>query len=101
MQMTIQVILLCLVLMVLGLLLKNWKPPIKEQYVFIILAIVGGTLGYFMLVGFEGVLWGFVGSGLVFYKDKLVEEAKAVKNSFDTLNDLKSNNNKEENKEEN
>lgn len=89
MQMTIQVILLGLVLIVLGLLLKNWQPPIKEQYVFIILATVGGILGYFMLDGLQGILWGFVGSGLVFYKDELVKEATAVKDSFDTINKLK------------
>lgn len=101
MQMTIQIILLGLVLMVLGLLLKNWKPPIKEQYIFIILAIVGGILGYFMLEGLQGVLWGFVGSGLVFYKDELVKEATAVKDSFDDINGLKHKTNNEiKNKQE-
>ena len=38
-----------------------------------------------MLGGFYGVLWGICYSGLVFYKDILVEEAKQVKNSFNNL----------------
>lgn len=99
MQITIQVILLGFTLIVLGLLLKNWKPPIKEQYVFIMLAIVGMALGYYMFGDYQGVLGGFVGAGLVFYKDELVKEATAVKNSFDSINDLKNkiddNNNKQ------
>ena len=85
--MTIDVILLGLVLIVLGLLLKKWEPPIKDQYVFLLLALVGSTLGYFMLHGFYGVLWGWVYVGLVFYKDELVKEAGQVKDSFDSLKD--------------
>ena len=82
MEMTIDIILLGLVLTVVGLFLKRWEPPIKEQYVVMILTVVGSLLGYLMLGGFYGVLWGICYSGLVFYKDILVEEAKEVKNSF-------------------
>lgn len=85
MEMTIDIILLGLVLTVVGLFLKRWEPPIKEQYIVLILTSVGCILGYIMLKGFYGVLWGIVYSGLVFYKDILVEEAKQVKNSFNNL----------------
>ena len=82
MQMTIDVILLGLVLVVIGLFLRKWEPPIKDQYIFIALASLGCILGYFMLHGFYGVLWGIVYTGLVFYKDELVKEASLVKDSF-------------------
>ena len=82
MEMTVDVILLGLVLVVIGLFLKKWEPPIKDQYIFIILATLGCSLGYFMLKGFYGILWGLVYTGLVFYKDELVKEANLVKDSF-------------------
>ena len=90
MAMTIDVILLGLVLIVRGLFLKKWEPPIRDQYIFIVLAISGCALGYFMLEGFYGVLWGFVYTGLVFYKDQLIKETQAVKDSFiDLKNETK------------
>ena len=87
MEMTVDILLLGLVLIVVGLFLKRWEPPIKEQYVVILLAIVGSVLGFFMLGGFYGILWGICYSGLVYYKDVLVEEAKEVKDSFTDLKD--------------
>lgn len=87
MEMTVEVILLGLVLVVIGLFLKKWEPPIKNQYIFMILGTLGCSLGYFMLKGFHGVLWGLVYTGLVFYKDELVREASAVKDSFEGLKD--------------
>lgn len=87
MQMTVDVILLGLVLTVLGLFLKKWEPPIKDQYVFLMLGSVGCVLGFIMLKGFYGVLWGLVYTGLVFYKDELVKEAGLVKDSFEGLKD--------------
>ena len=92
MEMTIDIILLGLVLIVIGLFLRKWEPPIKDQYIFIVLATFGCTLGYFMLHGFYGILWGLVYTGLVFYKDELVKEASQVKDSFD---DLKEKNNED------
>lgn len=86
MEMTIGLLQLGLILIILGLLLNNWKPPIKDQYTFIILGIAGIGLGY--LLGC-GVYWGFIGSGLVFYKGKLVEEFKLVKESLSNLNEIK------------
>ena len=85
MQMTVDIVLLGLVLVVVGLFLRKWEPPIKDQYIFIVLGVLGSTLGFFMLKGFYGVLWGLVYTGLVFYKDELVKEANLVKESFEAL----------------
>ena len=87
MEMTVDVILLGLVLVVIGLFLKKWEPPIKDQYIFLTLAVIGCTLGYFMLKGWYGILWGLVYTGLVFYKDELVKETSLVKDSFIALKD--------------
>ena len=89
MEMTLDVLLLGLVLTVIGLFLKRWEPPIREQYIVLLLAAAGSCLGYVMLSGFYGILWGIVYSGLVYYTDTLVEEAKAIKDSFiDLKNDI-------------
>ena len=101
MEMTIDVILLGLVLIVIGLFLKKWEPPIKDQYIFLILSILGSILGFIMLKGFYGVLWGIVYTGLTFYKDELVKEANLVKDSFDNikLNKNKDNTKKDQTEE--
>ena len=65
-----------LVLIVVGLMLSKWQPPIQKQYQFITLAIVGIVLGYFTVLG---VFWGFIISGLVFYKGEVVEELRIIK----------------------
>lgn len=85
-ELTANLIQLGLILIILGLLLNNWKPPIKDQYVFIILALAGIGLGH--LLG-AGVYWGFIGAGLVFYKAKLVEELKLVKESLSDIKKVK------------
>lgn len=85
-ELTVGLLQLGLILIILGLLLNNWKPPIKDQYVFIILGLAGIGLGY--LLGC-GIYWGFIGAGLVFYKGKLVEEFKLVKDSLGNLNEMK------------
>lgn len=66
------------ILIVEGLFLKKWDPPIKKQYVALILLISGLVLGYFMV---NNSAYGFLIAGLVFYKDELVEEIKLVKES--------------------
>ena len=86
MELTFNLIQLGLILIIIGLLLRNWEPPI--------LGIVGMALGYLLDCGIH---WGFIGAGLVFYKDKLVSEAGLVKESF--LN-LKGKKDKEQDKEE-
>ena len=78
-QLTLELLQLGLVLMICGLLLTNWEPPIKAQYRFMILAVIGIILG--ICLGCGGI-YGFIGAGLIFYKDKLVEEMKLVKESF-------------------
>lgn len=85
---TIKVLQLGTILIILGLLLNNWKPPIKEQYVFIILGITGMILGYLLKCG---IAWGFIWAGLVFYKSKLVEEFKLIKESITNIQELRSN----------
>ena len=85
-ELTFNVLQLGLILIILGLLLNNWKPPIKEQYVFIILGITGMILGYLLGCGLS---WGFIWAGIVFYKSKLVEEFKLVKESLTNLKELR------------
>lgn len=85
-EMTFSVLQLGLILIILGLLLNSWKPPIKEQYVFIILGISGMILGYLLKCG---IAWGFIWAGLVFYKSKIVEEFKLIKESLTNLKELR------------
>lgn len=87
MELSMNIIQLGLILIILGLLLNNWKPPIKDQYTFIILALAGIGLGH--LLGC-GVYWGFIGAGLVFYKGKLIAELKLVRQSLLDMNEVKS-----------
>lgn len=84
-ELTINLLQLGLILIILGLLLNNWKPPIKPQYVFIILGTAGIFLGYILGCG---VYWGFIGAGLVFYKGMLVEEFKLVKESLTNIKEM-------------
>lgn len=85
-EMTLSVFQLGTILVIMGLLLNNWKPPIKEQYVFIILGITGMILGYLLKCG---VAWGFIWAGLVFYKSKMVEEFKLIKESLTNIQKLR------------
>lgn len=82
-ELTLELLQLGLVLMICGLLLTNWEPPIKAQYRFMILAVVGVILGIWLGCG---SVYGFIGAGLIFYKDKLVEEVRLVKESFIDIN---------------
>lgn len=86
MEMTLNILQLGLILIILGLLLNSWKPPIKEQYVFILLGISGMVLGYLLACG---IAWGFIWAGIVFYKSKLVEEFRLVKESLMNLKELR------------
>lgn len=71
------------ILIVVGLFLKKWEPPIKKQYVALSLLLIGIVLGQLM-VGYAA--YGFLMAGLVFYKDELVEEVKLVKESVIAVN---------------
>lgn len=66
------------ILIVAGLFLKKWEPPIKKQYVALVLLVMGLVLGQLMV---NYAAYGFLIAGLVFYKDELVEEVKLVKES--------------------
>ena len=66
------------ILIVVGLFLKKWEPPIKKQYVALSLLAIGLILGHLMV---NYAVYGFLIAGLVFYKDELVEEVKLVKES--------------------
>ena len=66
------------ILIVVGLFLKKWEPPIRKQYVALSLLALGLILGHFMV---NYTAYGFLMAGLVFYKDELVEEVKLVKES--------------------
>ncbi|MBP3908260.1 MAG: hypothetical protein J6D33_04975 [Turicibacter sp.] len=66
------------ILIVTGLFLNKWEPPIKKQYIALMLLIAGLALGYFMVTN---AAYGFLIAGLVFYKNELVAEIKLVKES--------------------
>lgn len=76
---TPNVVLVLLVLLSISIFLREWEPPIKKQYIFILLSIVGLVLGYFFLGKINGLINGFILTSLVFYKDKYVEEARDIK----------------------
>ena len=66
-------------LILLGLYLEKWQPPIKKQYVALVIFIAGGLMGHFMIKHWA---YGILIAGLVYYKNELVEEVKEIKNSF-------------------
>lgn len=70
------------VLIVVSLFLKNWQPPMKRQYIAMILLTLGVVFGYLMV---NNPAYGFLISGLVFYKDELVQEVKKVVESFSSI----------------
>lgn len=70
------------VLIVAGLFLRNWQPPMKKQYIAMILLPLGAILGYFKV---DNPYYGFLIAGLVFYQDELVNEIKRVKQSFNEV----------------
>lgn len=82
-QLTLELIQLGFILMICGLLLNSWDPPIKAQYRFMILAVIGVVIGVLLGCGY---VYGFIGAGLIFYKDKLVEEMRLVRESFVDIN---------------
>lgn len=67
------------ILIVVGLFLNKWEPPIKKQYIALALFISGVILGQVMIAN---PAYGFLIAGLVFYKDELVQEIRLVKESF-------------------
>lgn len=76
-------IIVTLLLIIAGLFLKTWQPPIKLQYIALALGILGWWLGLTML---NSRAYGIVVAGVVFFKDALVEEIKLVRNSATNMN---------------
>lgn len=70
------------ILIIVGLFLKKWEPPIKKQYIALLLLILGAALGQSILKSYA---YGFMLAGLVFFKDALVEEIKLVRNSVSAI----------------
>lgn len=88
--------LLVILLVILSLWLKRFMPPIKEQYQCIVLLVVGGLLGMYLI---KNALIGISISGLVFYKEILVNELLLIKDSFNDLKGDNKDNNNKDNKE--
>lgn len=66
-------------LILMGLYLEKWQPPLKKQFIALALLLAGGLMGHFMINGWA---YGILIAGLVFYKRELVEEVKEIKDSF-------------------
>lgn len=71
-------------LIVLSIYLTRWEPPIKKQFIALILFVVGSVLSYFMVDNFA---YGILIAGLVYYKEELVEEVRTIKDSFKEVKD--------------
>lgn len=69
-------------LILMGLYLEKWQPPIKKQYIALALFLAGGLMGHYMIHGWA---YGILIAGLVFYKRELVEEVKEIKDSFKSI----------------
>lgn len=68
------------ILIIIGLYLHNWHPPIKPQYIATFMLIGGLGLGYFLV----GKAWlGFIFAGIVFYKDEFARDARMVAKSYE------------------
>lgn len=72
-------LILTLMLIIIGMTLKTWEPPMKKQYIVVTLLVVGMWLGNKQV---NNAYLGFCVAGLVFFKDKLVEEANLVANAY-------------------
>ena len=66
-------------LILMGLYLEKWQPPIQKQYIALALFLAGGLMGHYMINGWA---YGILIAGLVFYKRELVEEIREIKDSF-------------------
>ena len=71
-------------LILFGLFLEKWEPPIKKQYIAIAVFIAGGLLGWFMINHWT---YGVLIAGLVYYKRELTLEIKEIKDSFVGIKD--------------
>lgn len=71
--------LLVIIQVILSVFLNRFCPPIKEQWKFSIMAIVGMTLSYLIAPSdLKSLAYGFIVAGLVMYKNVLIDELKLV-----------------------
>ena len=71
-------------LIVLSVYLSRWEPPIKKQYIALVLFISGALLSFFMVSNWA---YGVLIAGLVYYKEELVNEVRIIRNSFKGIKD--------------
>lgn len=79
MDIAFEYIILTLALVILGLWLEKYDPPIKRQWIVTILLIMGSITAYFYI---DNSIYGFLIAGLVYYKQDLVAEVKEVLQSY-------------------
>ncbi|WP_270851301.1 hypothetical protein [Clostridium tertium] len=79
MDIAFEYIILTLALVILGLWLEKYDPPIKRQWIATILLIMGSISAYFYI---DNAIYGFLIAGLVYYKQDLVAEVKEVLQSY-------------------
>ncbi len=72
------------ILIVAGIYLREWRPPIAPQIIAAILLVLGSILGWVII---NNVAYGFLIAGLVYYKDELVDEVRLVKESLAEIKD--------------
>lgn len=77
-------------LAILGLWLEQFEPPIKKQWIALILMVVGSVSAYYYV---GNPSYGFLISGVVYYKKVLVAELCEILSS---LNQIKESTTKEE-----
>ena len=59
--------------------LERWQPPLKKQYVAVLLFALGAYLSCRLV---NNLYYGILIAGFVFYKQELVQEIVAIKESF-------------------
>lgn len=79
MKIAFEYIVLTLALVILGLWLEKYEPPIKRQWIATILLVVGSISTYFYI---DNAIYGFLIAGLIYYKQDLVAEVKEGLQSY-------------------
>lgn len=59
--------------------LERWQPPLKKQYVAVLLFTLGAFLSFKLI---DNLYYGILIAGLVYYKQELVQELVKIKKSF-------------------
>ena len=77
---------LVLILMIFGLFLKQWKPPLPKQVVAGTLLFLGAFLGQHIC---NTAIIGFIIAGLIYYKHDLIQEVNLTKSCFSDIKEIK------------